>query len=298
MTQFNLSGALEELGRDEASPAHLLAAVDAANAALAVWTRQNDPLAWAKTHYALGNALQSLGDRAQDTKSYSKAAASYEQALQVFGRDSAPAEWLLTTKHYALTLQNWGERETGPEHLTAAVAQWQAALAATPLADSPQEFGRLNFNLGLCLENLDDRGQAGAMDGSIAAFRAALTGYTRQQSPADWADTQLRLGFALHAQASKIDGETEELDQAITAYEAAQEIKTKAGDPFGWAELENYIGSARGLIGVRSNDKATLQQGRDDIAAAWEVYKSRDDSYDADFKQRLSQFDAAIASMP
>lgn len=297
MTQLNLSGALEELGRDEVSAEHLLAAVDAADASLTVWTRQNDPLAWAKAHYALGNAWLSLGDRAQDTDAYGKAAASYEQALLEFRRDAMPPEWLVTTKRYALTLQNWGERETGLERLSAAVAQWRLALAASPLADNPREFGRINFNLGLCLENLDDRGQAGVMDAAIAAFRAALGGYTREQFPADWADTQLRLGFALHAQASKTDGATDGIRQAIAAYEAAQEIKTRETDPFSWAELENYIGSAYGLLGVRTSDKAALIQGRDDLAAAWAVYKSRDDSYDDDFKQRLGQFDAAIQGM-
>jgi len=157
----------------------------------------------------------------------------------------------------------------------------------------------MNFNLGLSLQNLDYYGAGGDnMDGAIAAFRTALTGYTRDRSPEDWASTQYRLAYALHSQASKVEkGGADEIREAIEHYGLAQEVKTKAADPFGWAELENYLGTAYGLLGLRLQDKATLQQGRDHIAAAWEVYKSRDASYDADFEARLKTFDDALANM-
>jgi hypothetical protein len=74
-------------------------------------------------------------------------------------------------------------------------------------------------------------------------------------------------------------------------------VRTKDADPFGWAEVENYLGTAHGLLGTKLGDKATVQQGRDEIAASWAIYKSRDNNYDADFEQRLAVFDKAIAEM-
>ena len=298
MTELNLSGALQELGQDEVYPDHLQQAVEAGQATLRVWDKDRPSLLWAKAHYAIANALQSLGDREQGTESYAQAIENYTLSLEGFPRATAPAEWLLSTKHYAETLQNMGERETDTAHLDAAVVAYRDALSAISLDSDPAEVGRLNYNLGLTLYNLGTRGETAAMDQSTAAYRTALTGYTRDKYPADWADTMYRIGFNLHAQASTPDGDPNEVREAITDYKAAQEIKTKASVPFDWAELENYVGMAEGLLGLKTHDKAMMQQGRDDIAAAWDVYKSRDDSYNADFQGRLAQFDAAIASTP
>jgi hypothetical protein len=75
------------------------------------------------------------------------------------------------------------------------------------------------------------------------------------------------------------------------------EVKTRDAVPLQWAELENYVGMAHGLLGTRTGDKAMVQQGRDEIATSWDIYKGHDGSYDADFQGRLAQFDAAIAQM-
>ncbi|MEP7211179.1 MAG: caspase family protein, partial [Alphaproteobacteria bacterium] len=297
MTQFNLSGALHALGMDEASPARLHQATDAANAALRQWTKSNQPFLWAKAHYALGNALISLGDKETGTDSYLRSIEAFEAALSIFNKQDSQTEWLLTIKKYAFALQGVGEQQGGADYLGKARDAYREVLTVVTLDDDPAEFGRMNFNLGLCLENLDDAGVAGALDEAIAAFRAALTAYPRDRASTDWADTQFRLGFAIHAKVSKASDGIDGISDAIAAYEAAQEIRTKEAEPFGWAEIENYKGTAYGLLGVRTNDKAALQQGRDDIAAAWEVFKSRDASYDEDFKGRLAQFDDAIAGM-
>jgi uncharacterized caspase-like protein len=299
MTQFNLSSALQELGDGEASPAHLQQAVDAARAALRQWTRENEGYLWAKAHYALGNALMSLGDKLTGTDEYTAAIAAFDAALTVFTKADSRTEWLITMKKYAFVEESLGERVEKTPQLQAAADAYRDVLSVLTLAEDPIEFGRMNFNLGLSLQNLDYYGADGDNLGqAIEAFRTALTGYTRDRSPEDWANTQYRLAYALHTQASKLDtGGADEIREAIEHYGLAQEVRTRAADPFGWAELENYLGTAYGLLGVRLADKAALQEGRDHIAAAWEVYKSRDASYDADFEARLKTFDDALANM-
>lgn len=299
MTEFNLSGTLAELGTGEASPAHLQQAVDAAHAALRQWSKQNEPFFWAKANYALGNALSLLADKETGTDSIVQSIAAFQAALTVFDKTAQPAEWLQTTKKYAFSLQQMGERLGAADYTSKAVTAYRDALTLTSAETEPAEFGRLNFNLGLCLLNLDAYGALpDGFEQAAVAFRTSLQGYPRDTDPADWADTQYRLGYVLHSAANKLpSGGVDELKDAIAAYRAAQEIKTKESDPFGWAEIETLLASADGLLGVRTGDKAAVQAGRDAMVAAWDVYKTRDHSYDDDFESRIKVFDQALASL-
>ncbi len=201
-------------------------------------------------------------------------------------------------KKYAFVLEEIGERGPDSSSYGKSAEAYRQILSVVTLADDPQEFGLLNFNLGLALQNESVSGVPSAIDGAVTAFQTAFEGYTREADPADWADTEYRLGYALHTRAAALDsGGIDDIKAAIAAYGAALEVKTKDADPFAWAEVENYLGTAYGLLGSRTTDRAAIKTGRDDVAAAWEVYKSRDTSYDADFASRLKQFDDALAEM-
>ncbi len=299
MTEYNLSTALTELGSDEVSPDHLHQAVDAANAALTQWTKAQQPILWAKGHYALGMAYAALGDRETTSESYKAAADEFGLTVGGLSKTDNASEWLTAAKKYAFALETVGERDESPDFLNRALAAYRDALTLVTLDGNRAEFARLNFNMGLCLLNLDAYGALA--DGFVQAadaFRTALTGYTRADDPEDWADTQYRLGYALHSAAAKLpSGGEDQVRAAIAAYGAAQEVHGKDADPAKWAEIETYLATAHGLLGVRINDKAEVQAGRDAMAAAWDVYKSRDHSYDADFEARLKTFDDALAAM-
>jgi len=297
MAQLNLAGALIDVGSDEASPADLLAAVDAANGTLRHWTRDNQPVLWARAQFNLGYAYSALGGRETTTDSVSKSATAFEAALTVFDKTANRGEWLSAMTKYALVLEVIGERGGDNSYFAKCADAYRQLLSAVTLADDPQQFGLLNFNLGLALENASAGGDVGSLDGAITAFQTALEGYTRDADAPDWADTQYRLGFALHSRAAaQASGGVDDIKAAIAAYGASLEVKTRDADALAWAEIENYLGTAYGLLGTRTNDRAVLQTGRDDVAAAWDVYRSRDSSYDDDFESRLKQFDAALAS--
>ena len=54
----------------------------------------------------------------------------------------------------------------------------------------------------------------------IAAFRAALTEWTRERVPLDWAMTQNNLGIALQSLGERESG-TARLEEAVAAFRAA-----------------------------------------------------------------------------
>ena len=82
---------------------------------------------------------------------------------------------------------------------------------------------------------------------AVAAYRAALTVYTKAQLPQQWATTQNNLGTVLHKQGIRTGGEAgrELIRQAITAYELALQIRTKDALPVQWEETMGNLKIAK-----------------------------------------------------
>ena len=104
--------------------------------------------------------------------------------------------------------------------------------------------------LAIALQNQGTR--TGGEDGTrlmaeaVAAYRAALTIYTKADHPVDWAMTQNNLGTALQDQGTRTGGEdgTRLRAEAVTAYRTALTIHTKADHPVDWAMTQNNLGIA------------------------------------------------------
>src|SRR5438093_12079175 len=64
----------------------------------------------------------------------------------------------------------------------------------------------------------------------MAAYRAALEVYTREQSPQDWAMTQNNLGNVFSALGARASGEqgAQYLQQSVAAYRAASGVTANA----------------------------------------------------------------------
>ncbi len=71
------------------------------------------------------------------------------------------------------------------------------------------------------------------LEEAVAAYRAALTGNTRERAPLDWAMTQNNLGNALLSLGERESG-TAQLEEAVAAYRAALTERTRERVPLDW----------------------------------------------------------------
>ncbi len=88
-------------------------------------------------------------------------------------------------------------------------------------------------------------------------YQAALTEYTQQGFPYEWARTQNNLGLAY---SDRIRGEkAENLEQAIKFYQAALTEYTQQGFPYEWARTQNNLGLAYSYR-IRGEKAENLEQ--------------------------------------
>jgi hypothetical protein len=112
---------------------------------------------------------------------------------------------------------------------------------------------------------------------AVTTYRSALTVYTREQLPQDWAMTQNNLGLALQNQSTRTAGEAGNrlLAQAVTAYRAALTVHTREQLPQQWATTQNNLGNALRNQGTRTAGEAgnrLLAQAVTAYRAALTVY--------------------------
>ena len=80
------------------------------------------------------------------------------------------------------------------------------------------------------------------LEKAIEAYQLALSVWTQEDFPIDWAMTQNNLGEAYRNRIR--DNIAENLEQAIAAYQLALSVRTKKDFPQDWAETQNNLGNA------------------------------------------------------
>jgi tetratricopeptide (TPR) repeat protein len=252
---FSLGNAFWErpLGNLRANRQHAEACY---RAALAVYTRQSAPAAWAGTQNNLGLALRAqagLAEGAERAGLLGQAVEAYRAALAVYTRQSAPADWAMTQNNLGVALRAQAELAEGAERaglLGQAVEAYQAALAVYTRQSAPAAWAGTQNNLGNALsaqaELAEGAERADLLGQAVEAYQAALAVYTRQSAPAAWAGTQNNLGAALSDQASLAEGaeRADLLGQAVEAYQAALAVYMRQSAPAAWAGTQNNLGAA------------------------------------------------------
>ena len=81
---------------------------------------------------------------------------------------------------------------------------------------------------------------------AVEAYRQALTVYTRDDLPQEWATTQNNLGGALWALGQRLGGPEglRRLNEAVEAYRQALTVRTRDDLPQDWALTQNNLGTA------------------------------------------------------
>jgi tetratricopeptide (TPR) repeat protein len=166
------------------------------------------------------------------------------------------------------TLYEYGRDRGSNVHLVAAIALRREL--ATP-AVSKNEQGAAHNNLGNALATLGEResGTTARLEEAVAAYRAALEEYAREQVPLDWAVTQNNLGNALATLGERESG-TARLEEEVAAYRAALEERTRERVPLDWAMTQNHLGTALQALGGRESGTARLEEAVQAYRAALE----------------------------
>lgn len=90
--------------------------------------------------------------------------------------------------------------------------------------DDRGDWAMAKNDLGAPLQVLGERDQDGALEQAVAAYRAALTLYTREAAPMQWAATQFNLALAYEALADHGDDPRGRLEAALEAVRGALEV--------------------------------------------------------------------------
>ena len=113
---------------------------------------------------------------------------------------------------------------------------------------------------------------------AVEAYRQALTVYTRDDLPQDWATTQNNLGTTLRDLGERLGGPEGQrrLNEAVEAYRQALTVRTRDDLPQDWAQTENNLGLALQIqvrlggfpAGLEQVDRLAQAEGiRDDPVA-------------------------------
>ena len=123
-----------------------------------------------------------------------------------------------------------------------------------------QGWSGVQFVLGNALLTFGEQtGTNTPLEEAVAAYRAALTEWTRERVPLDWAATQTNLGTALLTLGEREAGTTR-LEEAVAAYQAALTERTRQRVPLDWAMTQNNLGIALGTLGEREAGTTRLEE--------------------------------------
>ena len=119
-----------------------------------------------------------------------------------------------------------------------------STLAGRQLAVIQVSFGNAAVALG------EQSGVESWLEKAVSAYQSALSEFTREKFPEDWAMTQNNLGIALRALGEREEG-TARLEEAVEALRAALEVRTRERQPLQWAMTQNNLGNALMRLGER-----------------------------------------------
>ena len=246
---------------------------------LKIWSRDSNPVDWARTQNNLGNVLAARGDQQNDPQLWQQAQAAYASALEVWTEDTQPFEWARAQVNLGTVLRSLGNNGKDAGQLKKAVAAYQAAARQWTKTSTPYNWASLQNNLGNALGDLgkltkDPKQYAAAVD----AFNAALEVSTEAQVPLQWAAIQNNIGATYFdmGRAQKGSAGIAALNKAVDAYKLCLTERTQDNDPRDWALTQYNVGLVLTEIGTRGKDKDAWNDATLAFNAALEFYTEDD----------------------
>lgn len=149
-----------------------------------------------------------------------------------------------------------------PDMLTAAVPHYHSALQLIKCEDAPTIWAAAHSGLATAYLTMPMTEASGQLRLGVAAqsLRAALTVYTRDAYPREWASVQLNLANSLVYTPSK--HQRDNLVEAIEIYEAVLQTRDRDTDPLGRARVLANQGNVLAHLGMFDDAKAKLYEAR------------------------------------
>ncbi|CAD0220085.1 MULTISPECIES: CHAT domain-containing protein [Planktothrix] len=192
-----------------------------------------------------------------------------DRAIHFFDKSLALQEKLNLPQTQSDTLLQLGDiyRDLGLWERVFALYEQSLAIARN-LKDRLREAAALG-RLGNLYQEYPQGARASNLEQAIAFYTTALSVYTRDTFPENWAQTQNNLGVAY---SNRIRGEkAENIESAIAFYTAVLEILTRTSFPQEWAMTQNNLGEAY-RNRIRGEKAENIEYAIAFYTAALEVY--------------------------
>jgi CHAT domain-containing protein/tetratricopeptide (TPR) repeat protein len=214
--------------------------IAACKAALEVYTRQSQPMAWATTMLVLA-ACYSQRIHGEHAENVERAIACLEEVLQVTTREASPKEWAAAQVNLGIAYVD-RVRGDSEQNLERAIHHLTASLEMYTRETAPESWATAQHNLGTAFISRISGDRAENIERAIACFEAALHIRTLAASPVEWAYTQNSLGSGYY---HRVNGDrADNLERAIQAYGHALEIFTRDAFPFQWRDVQHNLATA------------------------------------------------------
>ena len=164
--------------------------------------------------------------------------------------------------HLCLAALLHEQAQEQPHLITTAIPHYHSALQLVKNTDAPLLWAAAHAGLAAAYLTMPMVEASGQLRLGVAAqsLRSALTVYTREEHPAEWASVQLNLANSLVYTPSR--HHVDNLVEAVQIYEAVLQTRDRSIDPLGRARVLANQGNALAHLGMFDDAKAKLYEAR------------------------------------
>ena len=248
MVLDSLAQALRELGLVDDDVDALAEAARAAEASVALYSPDSDPLDHAAMLQQSGDMMRLLASNGHP-EALPRALAAFQAAAQVFTQESYPDQWASLQDDIGMTEAALALRTPGTEHLRAAINAFNEALTVRTRARLPWEWAITQQLLGHALITLGERDpSSGGYAQAVVCDRSALEVLTVENDPDDWSTAEIDLGISLSS-IGEARGQADQMLEAANQMRAGANTRLRQRDPAAWINAEAALSSTLNQLG-------------------------------------------------
>jgi tetratricopeptide (TPR) repeat protein len=229
-----------------------------------------------------------------DTQNYEEQVRLRREDLLLVSPDKDPQKWMTLQMQLGYALLQLGKSRFRSDALEQSINLFRAVLDSNIKIPKKIKASAYTYT-GEALKILGQwAGGWEQLATAVAAYRAALKQWSRDEVPLEWAAAQNELGNALQALGQR-EGTTERVYEAVAAYRAALEVQEREHMPLRWAGTQNNLGAALAELGAQEAGTARLE---DAVRAYREALKERTrDRVPLDWAMTQSNLGSTLAEL-